>query len=347
MTTLSVPGWATWTWRTEQADPRRPARHVCFDELCSWIAAKVPGLSWLGAVNGTMPCTLLFTESSTAPWLVRRVAAVVDAWLRSASQVVVINNPLSGLLIMLACCFPSAVVGAHGALGLTGAVGAALLLGLDRQALASGLFGYNGLLIGMALATFLHRGGDDSGDGGDDAWDAPVAIACVVGGGLSAVLQLSLGNALVPTFHAPPLTLAFNLTMLLVVLATPHFAVFNDAPPPLAAAAAAAATSTTDTETATTDAPAGGAAVLIWLLEASLVSVGQIFVCQSAASGALVLCGMALSSRIAAVAALAGALLGTAMAHGLGVPAAQVAAGLGGYNSSLTAVATLTFFVCS
>ena len=71
MTTLSVPGWATWTWRTEQADPRRPARHVCLDELCSWIAAKVPGLSCLGAVNGTMPCTLLFTESSTAPWLSR------------------------------------------------------------------------------------------------------------------------------------------------------------------------------------------------------------------------------------------------------------------------------------
>jgi hypothetical protein len=42
----------------------------------------------------------------------------------------------------------------------------------------------------------------------------------VVGGGLSAVVQLSLGNALVPTFHAPPFTLAFNVTMLLFVLGT-------------------------------------------------------------------------------------------------------------------------------
>ena len=47
-----------------------------------------------------------------------------------------------------------------------------------------------------------------------------VGVACVVGGGLSAVVQLSLGNALVPTFHVPPFTLAFNVTMLLFVLGT-------------------------------------------------------------------------------------------------------------------------------
>ena len=85
-----------------------------------------------------MPCSLVFTQSSSAPWLVRRAVVFVDAWLRSASQVVMINNPLSGLLIILACCFPSAVVGAHGALGLTAAVVVAKSFGLDRQALASG-----------------------------------------------------------------------------------------------------------------------------------------------------------------------------------------------------------------
>ena len=159
-----------------------------------------------------MPRTLIFSEASSAPWPIRGLSAFVDAWLRSAAQVVMINNPLSGLLIMTACGFPSAVIGAHGALGLTGAVAAAFMLGLDRQALASGLFGYNGLLVGNALATFLYRG--------EDGWDASVGIACVVGGGLSAVVQLSLGNVLVPTFHAPPFTLAFNVTMLLFVLGT-------------------------------------------------------------------------------------------------------------------------------
>ena len=74
-------------------------------------------------------------------------------------------------------------------------------------------FGYNGLLVGNALATLLYRG--------DDGWDAWVGIACVVGGGLSAIVQLSLGNTLVPTFHAPPFTLAFNVTMLLFVLGAP------------------------------------------------------------------------------------------------------------------------------
>lgn len=328
MTTLSVPGWATWTWSTSHDDAKHPARRIWFDELCSSLASKCPLLRFVQHVNGSMPCTLIFSESGRTPLLVRRTAAFVDAWLRSASQVVILNNPLSGLLIVLACCFPSVVVGAHGALGLSGAVVAALLIGFDRQALASGLFGYNGLLVGMALSTFLYRGGGET-------WDAPVAIACVFGGGLSAILQLSLGNALVPTFRTPPFTLAFNLTMLLFVLATPHFAVFRAAPP---------APTPTATAVDEENAPAG-ATVLGWLFEASLVSISQIFVCQSAVSGALILCGMLISSRIAAVAAFVGAFLGVAMAYGVGAPAAQIADGLWGYNSSLTAIAALTFFV--
>ena len=256
---LSVPGFATWDW-SRPAHDERSSRRCCIDEFGAWLGKWVPCVRPLGILNGTMPCTLVFSETSLAPWPVRRAAAFVDAWLRSAAQVVMINNPLAGLLIMSACCFPSAVIGAHGALGLTGAVAAAFMLGLDRQALASGLFGYNGLLVGMALATLLYT---------EDGWDTSVGIAnrqtlppltnqptpmpepkvklkpsstpvsspppspslslspspqvgiaCVVGGGLSAVVQLSLGNALVPTFHAPPFTLAFNVTMLLFVLGT-------------------------------------------------------------------------------------------------------------------------------
>ena len=76
---------------------------------------------------------------------------------------------------------------------------------------------------------------------------------------------------------------------------TPHFGVFRRAaspPPPDAATASAAA--------------AEGAALAGWLLEASLVSVGQVFLCQSAVSGALIIGGMAVSSRIAAAAACGG-----------------------------------------
>ena len=164
---LSVPGFATWDWSRPAASS--PNVRCCIDEFGAWLGKWVPCVRPFGVLNGTMPCTLVFSETSSAPWPIRRTAAFVDAWLRSAAQVVMINNPLAGLLIMTACYFPSAVVGAHGALGLTGAVTAAFALGLDRQARASGLFGYNGLLVGMALATLLYRG--------EDGWDALVGIA--------------------------------------------------------------------------------------------------------------------------------------------------------------------------
>ena len=165
---LSVPGFATWDL-SRPAHDERSSRRCCIDEFGAWLGKWVPCVRPFGVLNGTMPCTLVFSETSSAPWPIRRTAAFVDAWLRSAAQVVMINNPLAGLLIMSACCFPSAIVGAHGALGLTGAVTAAFALGLDRQARASGLFGYNGLLVGMALATLLYRG--------EDGWDALVGIA--------------------------------------------------------------------------------------------------------------------------------------------------------------------------
>ena len=56
-----------------------------------------------------------------------------------------------------------------------------------------------------------------------DGFDAPIAIASALLGALSSVLNLALGNALVPTFKSPPFTLAFNTTMILFLLASCHF----------------------------------------------------------------------------------------------------------------------------
>jgi hypothetical protein len=84
-----------------------------------------------------------------------------------------------------------------------------------------------------------------------------------------------------------------------------------------------------------------------WVCNSALVSVGQIFLCDSASSGALVLSGMAISSRIAAATAYSGALAGTLLALVLGADKSAITHGLWGYNSALTAVAALTFFVPS
>ena len=78
-----------------------------------------------------------------------------DAFLRGASQVVLTNNPISGALILGGLFAADAFVASCGVVGLFGATATAVLLRLDLQATCSGLFGYNGLLVGLGLATFL------------------------------------------------------------------------------------------------------------------------------------------------------------------------------------------------
>ena len=257
--------------------------------------------------------------------LVRNGCALIDIVLRGASQVVLINNPVSGVLIITSLFFPSPIVGVHGVLGLTGATFTAMVLRLDAQALASGLFGYNGLLVGMALATFLSR----------DGWDAAVLVAAVVMGGVSTIFQLSLGNALVPVFKAPPLTLAFNLTFLLLLLASSSWSRFSmphhGGPPPPDAA----------------EPDHAGVVGVAWMLRAALVSLGQVFLCESVVSGALIVSAIAISSRIAACAAYMGALSANLLALLLGVDPSAVARGLWGYSSCLTALTAVTFFMPS
>ena len=148
MVRISVPAYATWN-KNDNEDSPRP-RRCCFDEVAFLIAEKLPCLQWLSLINGTMPATLLIhgTHSGCFHYVLR----VIDSALRGSSQVVIINNPLAGILILTSLYFPSPLVGVHGTVGLIGATLAACALQLDAHAISSGLFGYNGLLVGMALA---------------------------------------------------------------------------------------------------------------------------------------------------------------------------------------------------
>jgi len=76
-----------------------------------------------------------------------------------------------------------------------------------------------------------------------------------------------------------------------------------------------------------------------------LVGLSQIFVVESAVAGAGVLLAIGVYSPKLALHALAGSTVGT-LTGGLilGAPAADVAAGLWGYNSALTSMGTAVFF---
>jgi urea transporter len=195
---------------------------------------------------------------------------------------------------------------------------------VDDNSLQSGLFGYNGLLVGLCVATFLAHA----------VWDPGVLVVSFFLGALTTILQLAIGNALISNFKTPPLTLPFHIVAVVFVLSSYSFNQFQAASfirPYLAANAGPR--------------PAVGTGEL--LLKASLTAVGQIVFAGSPVSGGLILIGMAFCSRIAAIAAFCGAFVGCGLATALGADPASVAAGLHGYNSSLSSIAALTFFMPS
>ena len=138
----------------------------------------------------------------------------VDANLRGAAQVMLQNNPLTGLLFLAGLAWGAVSAGmpqvAVGALvGLVVATGTAIYIGVDEPSLRSGLYGYNGVLIGVALPTFLKAN--------------PLLWAYLVfGAAVSVVVMLAIAN-LVKTWGISALTSPFVLTTWLLLLATHAF----------------------------------------------------------------------------------------------------------------------------
>ena len=113
------------------------------------------------------------------------VMTAVDSLLRGVGQVMFQNNPLTGLLFLVGIFVNSAKLGGAGLLGLTASTLAAYLLGADRTLIRSGLFGFNGILVGIGLAFFLE-------------FEPLLAVYIVLGGAVSTVVMMALANFLAP-----------------------------------------------------------------------------------------------------------------------------------------------------
>ena len=124
-----------------------------------------------------------------------------DACLRGAAQVMLQNNPVTGLLILAAIAWGTVntgtpAVGAGALVGLITGTGTALLLRVDGASWRQGLFGFSPLLTGAALPTFL------------DA--KPVLWAYVLlGAAVTTVVTLALSNVL-NSWSVPALTFPFG-----------------------------------------------------------------------------------------------------------------------------------------
>ena len=285
-------------------------------------AGAAGAAGWCQLVGGTMP--------EAAAWVAGRGAAwqFVDAVLRGASQVFLINNPLSGALMLAAIGVGSWWQLCGGLLSLCAATAAAYELGLPADARRAGLFGYNGVLTGSALALF-HFGGD-----ADTAAIMPqVAAPLLLCGAFSAVATAAVGRVTSSLLGLAPFTFPFQLTtwMWLLAAQSSFTTVPLQAPAPALRVVAASGL----------DLAGGGLAFaydVAELVAGSFRGVAQVFLIGDLTSGILMVLAIGVSSPLSAAAALLGSAVGTFLGAGLGVPPAQLYAGLYGYNASLAAL---------
>ena len=252
-----------------------------------------------------------------------RVLWFTDINLRGVAQVMFQNNPLSGALFLIAIGWGSYAAGAPhmsiaGLLAVVIATLTAQWLRVDEVALRAGLYGYNGILVGLALATFLAPG-------------ALLWVYVVLGAAVSVVAMLGVTNAVKPWGSA--LTFPFVLITWLLLLATYGFSGL-----------------------AGTALPSGGNVVtafqpydasplkVVDLARGVLQSISQVFLKESGVAALLLLVGLAVNSLAAAAFALAGAILAVLTAHLFGAESTLVTAGLLGFSPILTAIALGTVF---
>lgn len=246
-----------------------------------------------------------------------RAAWLADAHLRGAGQVMLQDNPLTGLLFIAGIAWGAMAQG-NAAAGIGALVGlivstlTALLLDAERTSFRQGMYGFNGMLVGVAVPTVLSNS--------PSMW-----VLLVLGAAVSTVVMLAVSHVM-KLWHAPALTFPFVLTTWFLALAAysfGHVGIAAMGPPVLPAAL-----------------PAGAADMdAAFLLAAWLKGPAQVFLIGNVATGLIFIAALLANSVWSAVFALAGSAVSIAFAMLMGASASDIHAGLYSFSAVLTAIA--------
>ncbi|MFD2764976.1 urea transporter [Micromonospora eburnea] len=245
-----------------------------------------------------------------------KVVEFVDMCLRGAAQVMLQNNPLTGLLILIAIGVGAGLAGAPRLVGgaIVGvAVGTvtALLLRADADSVRQGLFGFSPLLTGIGVLLFL-RGG------------ALLWLLVVFGAAATTITTLAL-TPVTRTWGLLPFTFPFVLTTWAVLMGAYQFAAVTVATP-----GRPALPGTTHV------APASPVADVV---PGMIEGIAQVYLIPSAVAGAIIVLALAVNSLRAALFAIIGTVVATLVAIWYEAGASAVDAGLWDFNAVLTAIA--------
>ncbi|XP_076991690.1 urea transporter 1 isoform X2 [Tamandua tetradactyla] len=251
-----------------------------------------------------------------ADWLKDKpvVLQFIDWVFRGISQVVFVNNPISGIMLLVGLLVQNPWWALTGCLATVVSTLTALLLSQDRSAIAAGLHGYNATLLGILMAVFS--------DKGSYFWWLllPVSVMSMTCPVFSSAL-----NSVFSRWDLPIFTLPFNMALSMYLSATGHYNPFF--PGKLFT-------------------PIDSVPNVTWydlsalkLLKSLPVGVSQTFGCDSPWTGGIFLCAILLSSPIMCLHAAIGSLVGIAAGLSLSAPFENIYSGLCSFNSCLACIA--------
>lgn len=254
------------------------------------------------------------------------VVALGEWVLRGIGQVMFQNSWLTGLIFLVGIFWNSWVYGIACILGTLVSTLTALALKADRELVRSGLFGFNGALVGIGLNAYLSS---DFTNGNLPGWHLYLYI--IFAGAFTSVVFSALGTLLGP-YRVPALTAPFVITGWLFLFAVLRFSHLEPGPLLKATLPEPAALRGTTAYSFTT------------VYEGIGKGVAEVFFQDNWITGYIFLVALLVNSRISAAMALIGSAVGAGVAMILGASEETVRLGLYGFNPVLTAIALGGFF---
>lgn len=241
----------------------------------------------------------------------------LDALLRGIGQVMFQNNTITGALFLGGLFYNSNTFALYALLGVAVSTLTAILLGVDGPLWRAGLFGFNGVLVGIAFAFFLEPSG-------------AVAAYVVAGAAFSSVLMAALANVL-GTWNVPALTAPFVFATWIFLFAFFSFQVL---------------------EPTEFIAPGSFPAHIVdkgvvsegTFFDGYFKGISEVMFQDNVGTGAFFLAGHFANSLFAVLFVSLGSLLGIVVGLGVGAPEPALRLGLYGFNPVLTGIALGGFF---
>lgn len=241
-------------------------------------------------------------------FIIQKQKFFFHAYLRGAAQVTFSSNVMTGLIFLVAIFYgafsTSMISVAIGAIaGLVFSTLTAQILGHKQSDIEQGLFGYNGLLIGIAIPTFF-----ESSLG---SWILLISLAI-----LSTPLVKKM-NAILSTLKLPSLTFPFVFLVWIGIFLGRYFLHQES----------------TSVEIIKN--------YSIWsvMLEGFFKGFSQIFLINNPISGALILIGLFITSRSFAFWGIVSVFVTLALSYFFHFEIDLISSGIVSYNSILTCLA--------